>query len=603
VTRNELLLLFDEVWGVDAEWLPKPGERPNVLCVAGRELRSGRSFALWFDELGPAPPYPIGKRALLVSFVFNAEGTCHLARHWPLPAHVIDLSAEFRNITNGRLVPAGKGLLGALAYFGLDSIGAKQKDEMRKRIMRGPPFTLEEKRNILKYCLGDASDDLRVLEEILPHIDLKQALYRGEFVSCLARAEHFGVPLDQKLFTPLADKDTWKRIRDDMVPAIDAHYGVFVRNNLGEWSFNYDRFEAYLRREGLLDSWPRLETGKLNLKRKTWEEQSRGHPQLENLRQLRHVRDKMRRVKLAVGSDGRNRTVLWPYKSKTSRTQPKASQWIFSPAVWLRSLIKPEEGWAVSYIDYSAMEFGIAAALSHSHCSGCNRMWEFYANGEPYLDFAKLVGTAPPEATKKTHEPLRDQYKVGLLSSQYGVSFLTLAGRLNISQIAAHEMLNQHREIFAPYWAWSNDWLARALDTGIMWTCFGWECRVGITEFNERSIRNWPIQALGAEILRVAIILAARHGLQVLAPVHDAVLIEAPVDRIESDTAKMEQIMRRASRIVLNSTMDGPFELRVDHKIVSYPDRYSDPRGIEIWNWVLARLAEQPVHAGQKETA
>ena len=54
---------------------------------------------------------------------------------------------------------------------------------------------------------------------------------------------------------------------------------------------------------------------------------------------------------------------------------------------------------------------------------------------------------------------------------------------------------------------------------------------------------------------------------------------------------------------VLNSTMDGPFELRVDHKIVSYPDRYSDPRGIEIWNWVLARLAEQPVHAGQKETA
>jgi DNA polymerase-1 len=230
-------------------------------------------------------------------------------------------------------------------------------------------------------------------------------------------------------------------------------------------------------------------------------------------------------------------------------------------------------------------------------------MWEFYANGEPYLDFAKLVGTAPPEATKKTHEPLRDQYKVGLLSSQYGVSFLTLAGRLNISQIAAHEMLNQHREIFAPYWAWSNDWLARALDTGIMWTCFGWECRVGITEFNERSIRNWPIQALGAEILRVAIILAARHGLQVLAPVHDAVLIEAPVDRIESDTAKMEQIMRRASRIVLNSTMDGPFELRVDHKIVSYPDRYSDPRGIEIWNWVLARLAEQPIHAGQKETA
>ena len=52
----------------------------------------------------------------------------------------------------------------------------------------------------------------------------------------------------------------------------------------------------------------------------------------------------MRKIKLAVGADGRNRTVLWPFKSKTSRTQPKASQWIFSPAVWLRSLaFSPEE--------------------------------------------------------------------------------------------------------------------------------------------------------------------------------------------------------------------------------------------------------------------
>jgi hypothetical protein len=75
---------------------------------------------------------------------------------------------------------------------------------------------------------------------------------------------------------------------------------------------------------------------------------SKGWPQLEDLRQLRHARDKMRKVKLAVGHDGRNRTVLWPFKAKTSRTQPKASQWIFSPAVWLRSLIKPDPEMAVA---------------------------------------------------------------------------------------------------------------------------------------------------------------------------------------------------------------------------------------------------------------
>jgi DNA polymerase I-like protein with 3'-5' exonuclease and polymerase domains len=220
-------------------------------------------------------------------------------------------------------------------------------------------------------------------------------------------------------------------------------------------------------------------------------------------------------------------------------------------------------------------------------------MWELYASGEPYLNFAKRVSTAPKEATKSTHADLRDRYKVGLLSIQYCISAETLAGRLGIFPFAAHEMLNQHHELFARYWRWSDDWLARALDTGIMRTCFGWQCSTGITEFNERSIRNWPIQATGAEILRIAIILGTRHGIEILAPVHDAVLIQASIERIETDKARMQQIMARASRIVLNSTMGGTYKLRTDAKIIRYPDRYSDPRGIEIWNWVLTRLTEQ----------
>jgi hypothetical protein len=84
----------------------------------------------------------------------------------------------------------------------------------------------------------------------------------------------------------------------------------------------------------------------------------------------------MRRIKLAVGKDGRNRTVLWPCKAKTSRTQPKASTWIFSP--WLRSHM------GVAYIDYSSMEFLIAASLSEGHCGPANRMLERYRSGDPW---------------------------------------------------------------------------------------------------------------------------------------------------------------------------------------------------------------------------
>ena len=89
---------------------------------------------------------------LFINFVANAECACHLALGWPLPANVLDLSPAFRNLTNGRSTPEGKGLLGALRYFGLDAIGTKQKDAMQKRIMQGWPFTPAEREQILTYC-------------------------------------------------------------------------------------------------------------------------------------------------------------------------------------------------------------------------------------------------------------------------------------------------------------------------------------------------------------------------------------------------------------------------------------------------------------------
>jgi hypothetical protein len=594
-------LPFEQIWLHDFEFISQPGERPDVVCLSARELRSGQTLRLWRDQLGPLPPYRTDRNVLFISFVANAECACHLALGWPLPVKVLDLSPAFRNITNGRTTPDGKGLLGALRYYGLDAIGTKQKDAMRERIMKGWPFTPEEQQKILNYCYSDIDALLRLLPKVLsdPDFDLAAALYHGEFAAVSALMEHRGVPIDMAVFSQLASKETWQAVRDAMVPAIDAQYGVYVRNAAGDWTFNMERFAAYLAREGI--GWPLLESGKLNIKRKTFEDMSKGWPQLEELRQLRHARDKMRKVKLAVGADGRNRTVLWPFKAKTSRTQPKASQWIFSPAVWLRSLIKPEPGMAVAYVDYASMEFLIAASLSDGHCGPTNNMLEMYRSGDPYLSFAKRVGAIPIHVTKQTLgncAGVRDKYKVMLLAVQYGMSRDTLAARLGVSTFEAHQMLMQHRELFAQYWQWSDDWVQHVLQTGIMRTALGWHCRTGITEFNERSIRNWPVQATGADILRIACILATRQGIQLLAPVHDAVLIEAPVDKIESDVTQMREIMRRASRLVLNA-----HELRTDVKFVSHPDRYNDKRGDKIWAEVTALLAKFAQPAATREVA
>jgi hypothetical protein len=73
--------------------------------------------------------------------------------------------------------------------------------------------------------------------------------------------------------------------------------------------------------------------------------------------------------------------------------------------------------------------------------------------------------------------------------------------------------------------------------------------------------------------------------------VHDALVIEAPVDRIEADVALTQEIMRRAARVVLGST-DPRCELRTDATVVRYPDRYADSRGVQVWTDVLDLLTQ-----------
>ena len=51
------------------------------------------------------------------------------------------------------------------------AIGAKQKDAMRDRIMRGWPFTPEEQRLILEYCTSDVDALCRLLPRILAEIN------------------------------------------------------------------------------------------------------------------------------------------------------------------------------------------------------------------------------------------------------------------------------------------------------------------------------------------------------------------------------------------------------------------------------------------------
>jgi len=574
--KASILGAFRQIWLSDFEFVALPGERPEPVCLVARELRTNQELRIFRDELFGihAPVYPLGPDVLHVHYYSSAEMGCHLALGWPPPARILDLHAEFRNRTAGLTTPHGRGLLGALQWYGLDAMAVVEKEAMRTLIQRGGPWSASEREAILNYCAADVDALARLLPAMLVDIDLPRALLRGRYMVAAARIEWQGTPIDTEILGLL--RAEWESIKDKLIVEVDRDYGVFDGR-----SFKADRWARWLARAGI--AWPLLESGAPALDDDTFREMARSHPSVAQMRELRHALSQMRLADLAVGADGYNRCLLSAFASKTSRNQPSNTRFIFGPSTWLRGLIRPKDGRAVAYVDYSQQEFGIAAALS-----GDLAMQQAYLSGDPYLAFAKQAGQIPIDGTKESHEAVRDLFKGCVLGVQYGMGEISLAHRIGQPRIQARELLRMHREAYPKFWQWSDAVENHAILHGRLWTVFGWTLHIG-TEVNVRSLRNFPMQANGAEMLRLACCLATERGINVCAPVHDALLVEGAADAIHEVVAETKRAMVEASKIVL----DG-FALRTDSKVVCWPARYMDKRGQEMWSRVM-RLLHDPL--------
>ncbi len=156
--------------------------------------------------------------------------------------------------------------------------------------------------------------------------------------------------------------------------------------------------------------------------------------------------------------------------------------------------------------------------------------------------------------------------------------------RIGQPVIQARKLLRLHRATYKVFWEWSDGALDHAMLYGRLWTVFGWTIQVGDNP-NPRSLRNFPMQANGAEMLRLACCLVTETGIRVCAPVHDAILIEGPLDQLDAQIEQTRELMAQASEIVL----DG-FRLNTDVDVVRYPDRYMDKRGIKMWTTIMGLL-------------
>src|SRR5262249_2115565 len=336
----------------------------------------------------------------------------------------------------------------------------------------------------------------------------------------------------------------------------------------------------YIRRNGMF--WPRLDSGALDETDQTFRQMAGRYPQIEQLRELRYSLSKLRLHDLSVGHDGRNRASLWAYGTKTARNAPGASQYIFGPAKWIRHLITAPPGRVLVHRDYCQQEVRIAAVLS-----GDTALLQACESGDVYLGIAEQLGFLPEGMSEGERKAVRALFKIVVLGIQYGMGARSLAILAGISLVEAGETLAAgFRAGFHRFF----DYTYRVLDhAGLrleIGTPFGWymQCPSNI---NPRTVRNFPIQSNGAEILHVACILAERRGIELVAPIHDAFLAEGPVNETEELSRALDQLMGDAAAVVLRG-----YRLPTDHQIVKPGEHYQDERGAAMWATVTRLVAK-----------
>jgi len=225
---------------------------------------------------------------------------------------------------------------------------------------------------------------------------------------------------------------------------------------------------------------------------------------------------------------------LNPNKAKTQRWQGQPAEgYVPQWTRYMRGVMTPPEGKFLIEVDYHSQETALMGLLY-----GDETYQELYKAEDPYIFNAIKMGLLPEGIKKKdlTKEQagIRKKAKTFTLAWQYGAGSKRLADRCKITQTEAVKM--RHSLDLAYNRAKSNQKIyINAMDKGdggITDRCV-WILPDGYPIFTKyhcasaTTLGNQPIQSFGAYILRQVLRRCKAEGLKVIAPVHDAVWIEA----------------------------------------------------------------------------
>jgi DNA polymerase-1 len=575
---------------VDSEFDAKKGrgEPPGPpVCICAIEIdQDGRETEHRLAAPYPArPPWDRGDPFLTAGFALSAEAGSFLHASWPFPMPAIDLYAEFMVLhntemsRNGDSKQPGPNLIQACQRYGVTGMDKAVKEEMRALAYTKTNHSLEEIALLQDYCIEDNRMVMRLFGAMLPRIDLLRAPIRAAFMMEIERMRWAGIPIDVPIYR-LAERRApvvVPKMREELNRKLGADVyfqNVFKRNTM---------FQVMHRNEIPIPVDPK--TGKLSCATKLIKNMIETYPLLKEYYEDKRMIDALKNLKLEIGSDGRNRFWFNPFGTKTGRNNPSTNRALFGLPHTMRSFMRPGPGMALAQVDFGSEEVGIAAALSRDSV-----LMSDYREGDVYRKFAAAsLGILNPT------EQQRQLYKATVLGRIYGLGTASLARNLGISKSQAEQIIDEMTARYPVLNAWLERVTTKAAHCVPITCTLGWSLTATGRPGEERTFLNFPMQSNGSELMRLVIIHAGASGLRLIGCAHDSFLIEDTINRIEDSVAKLQAIMRQASRDLL----DG-FELRADCKptdIVRYPDRFVDKReredGTRHWNRMMTLIGEE----------
>ncbi len=557
------------VWLIDVVCQHHAGDVSHTICMSAKNLVSGQFVREWLvnnEGESVCSPFHFDESTIVITHHSTPVVSCFLTLGWPLPVYLVDLYAEFRNISNGIYFGACS-CADMLKFFGSSFIDAVVRLDMLQLIQRGGAYSGQEMAALQNYCDRNVAVTERLFECLKPHLDAERTLFRGEYMISVAKIEQQGVPVDAPALQSLQlNWDTVKRTLAEEQASLFPHIfknGKYCQKGLFSW----------INQQGI--PWPRTPSGLLQSDDDTLKDMAALYPELEPIRQVKKTLALFNSNRIPVGTYGRNRCNTGVFGSLTGRNQPLNAEWIFGAPKWMRGFIRPDVGGALALIDFQNQEFAIAAALS-----GDAAMIAAYQSGDPYMELAISSGAAPIGATKETHPGIRAIYKTAVISIFYGIGGEALGYRIGGDRSKAELMRSGFKEKYRQFCAWQNSVVDQAYQDGYISTSLGWKMAV-TRHTGMLTVGNFLMQATGSDILRLAVCLAHDRGVKVCAMIHDAILVECDANELERTVNAAAGSMREATEQLL-----GGFPVFTDVQTVRFPERLIDNKHRRIWESV-----------------